>query len=42
MENLKILAEELISRAVNAKLRPDIPESWKRLAAEAMLEIEKD
>ncbi len=41
MENLKILAEELISRAVNAKLRPDIPESWKRLAAEAMLEIEK-
>lgn len=41
MENLKILADELISRAVNAKLRPDIPESWKRLAAEAMLEIEK-
>lgn len=41
MENLKILAEELISRAENAKLRPDIPESWKRLAAEAMLEIEK-
>lgn len=41
MESLKILADELISRAVNAKLRPDIPESWKRLAAEAMLEIEK-
>lgn len=41
MENLKILADELISRAVNAKLRTDIPESWKRLAAEAMLEIEK-
>lgn len=30
-----------ISRAQNAKLRPDIPEEWKRLAAEAMLEIEK-
>lgn len=41
MENLKILGDELVSRAVNAKLRPDIPESWKRLAAEAMLEIEK-
>ncbi len=41
MENLKILAEELRSRAQNAKLRPDIPEEWKRLAAEAMLEIEK-
>lgn len=41
MENLKILADELISRAQNAKLRPDIPEEWKRLAAEAMLEIEK-